>query len=956
MRRLKLTLVVLLFALLFIYAGVGTYFSAFGRLSSGFPGWYVAGNNRVLTTRFGPDNPASALQDGDEIVALNGQAFKNTSQYSQAFDQRQPGSFYTITINRDGQPREFTLQTIILPRSLFVLKVLTEARVLAFIWLLMGLSIFLLRPDNKQALLLAFIFGFGAAGGELSPNLVLSDLQAWLLILMVTVQAASLLSVPIIFHFFLIFPERSAMLRRFPRLEYLLYLPWLLVAVPYVSLRSFLWITAPARFLEISQEFPLLTQSANTLLLIYLIAALAALLINYRLANQSARRKIRVVVAGSLAGLLPFFSAKTIQFYWGELAINNLLTAAYIAAVLMLALLPLSFAYAIARHQVIPISLIIRRSVQYLLAKNALRLLLALPVIGIVLTVAAHPERPIAEVLFRNSVYFYLLLMAAVALGLVFRKHLTEWIDRKFFRESYSQERILRELVDEVKKADSMRDVSRLVCQKVEAALHPEHVYLFCREEERRDLSLGYSTGGSADGLRVPEEFELLRFMESEDRTQDFPFPDKNKLPQSEKDWLARLGTRLIVPMTGTDGRLGGLFLLAQKRSEIPYTARDRELLETLADEIAIVHENVRLKERVERDRRIKQEVLARIDGREFNLLKECPQCGACYDYATQICLKDQIELTPSLPVERTIESRYRLEQLIGKGGMGAVYEATDVRLNRSVAVKILKGSMFGDRTALRRFAHEAQTSARLSHPNIITVHDYGVLSTEGAFLVMELAGGETLRAKLKRERFLQPAMAAEVFNQILEGLKAAHAAGVVHRDLKPENVLISESEDGPLQVRILDFGLAKLTHAIVADSQSPTAAAPLTTPGMALGTFGYMSPEQLMGGEVDERTDLFSIGVMVVEALTGQRPFRGATYHELLTNVLNIAYHLPIDSPETAGLDQVLQRCLAKDRAARFSSATELQAQLIPALKECPSLAGHAAAALDADTFILNR
>jgi serine/threonine protein kinase len=100
----------------------------------------------------------------------------------------------------------------------------------------------------------------------------------------------------------------------------------------------------------------------------------------------------------------------------------------------------------------------------------------------------------------------------------------------------------------------------------------------------------------------------------------------------------------------------------------------------------------------------------------------------------------------------------------------------------------------------------------------------------------------------------------------------------------------------------------------------------------------------------------VFSIGVMVVEALTGQRPFRGATYHELLTNVLTIAYHLPIDSPETAGLDQVLQCCLAKDRAERFGSATELQAQLIPALKDCPSLAAHAAAALDADTFILNR
>jgi hypothetical protein len=954
-KPLRLVLVGFFFALLFIYAGVNSYFFA-KNLNSGFPGWYVGRDGRVLTARFGSENAASVLQDGDMILGLNGQTFTNGSQYFEAFKQSAPGNRYTISISRDGQRRDFTLQTTPLPQSLFLLKLVTEARVLAFVWLLMALGIFLLQPENKQAVLLAVMLASGGVGGEVSPNLMLAHLPVMLMAVMITVHVISMLMVPALVHFFLVFPERSVLLRRFPPLEYLVYLPWWLISIPYLSLRSFLWITAPARFVDLPQQFPLFTKSANTLLLVYLVVALAIFVVSYRKASQSSRRKIRVVVAGSIAGLMPFFSMKAVEYYWENLAINNALTVTSIIAALMLALLPLSFAYAIARHQVIPLKLIVRRTVQYLLAKNGLRILLALPVIGVVLTVAAHPERPIGEVLFRNSIYFYLLLFVAVLLGLVFRKRLGEGIDRKFFREAYSHEKILRELVAEVKKLDSVTEISRLVCQKVEAALHPEHVYVFYREAERRDLSLGYSTGGATGELRVPEEFEFLRFMESEDSAQDFPFPAGNKLPQSETDWLTELETKLVVPMTDTEGRLAGLLLLAQKRSEIPYTKRDRELLQTLANEIAIVYENVRLKERVDKDRRIKQEVLARVDGTNFNLLKECPQCGACYEGATQLCVHDQAELTLTLPVERTIENRYRLEQLIGKGGMGAVYAATDLRLNRQVAAKILKGSMFGDRDALRRFAHEAQASARLSHANIITVHDYGVLSTEGAYLIMELARGETLRAKMKREGQLPPAAVAEIFDQVLEGLEAAHAAGVVHRDLKPENVLISGPGDGALEVRILHFGLAKLTQTIPADSHSPTALALLTTPGMALGTFGYMSPEQLMGSPVDQRTDFFAIGVMVVEVLTGQRPFSGASYHELLTNILQKPFQLADASREAHELNRVLQKCLAQDPASRFSSAAELQQELIAAISSLPPMAVSQCPEPEAETATLDR
>ena len=138
--------------------------------------------------------------------------------------------------------------------------------------------------------------------------------------------------------------------------------------------------------------------------------------------------------------------------------------------------------------------------------------------------------------------------------------------------------------------------------------------------------------------------------------------------------------------------------------------------------------------------------MLAKLDGQQINLLRECPSCGTCFDSGATNCAKCGSELTLTLPVERTIDGKYRLEQLLGKGGMGAVYHATDLRLDRKVAVKIITGKSFGDQAALRRFEREARASAKLNHPNIVSVYDYGQTGAEGAYLVMEFVAGITLR------------------------------------------------------------------------------------------------------------------------------------------------------------------------------------------------------------------
>lgn len=278
------------------------------------------------------------------------------------------------------------------------------------------------------------------------------------------------------------------------------------------------------------------------------------------------------------------------------------------------------------------------------------------------------------------------------------------------------------------------------------------------------------------------------------------------------------------------------------------------------------------LREQVEVDRRLKYDVLAHVDAQSVDLLKECPACGACYDHREETCVHDFSELTHTLPVGRTIEARYRLNRRIGHGGMGAGFEAQDLRLHRKVAIKVLSGRLFGNLAALRRFEREAEACARLTHPNIVAIHDFGRIGEEGAYLVTEYLNGRTLRSELNRHIKVAPLAAAEWFEQLLNGLQAAHEAGIAHRDLKPENIFITPLDAGGDRITILDFGLAKLRLEDSADRDS------LTAPGSVMGTVGYMSPEQLSVQASEERSDLFSTGVMIFETITGTLPFKGSS------------------------------------------------------------------------------
>jgi serine/threonine-protein kinase len=379
-----------------------------------------------------------------------------------------------------------------------------------------------------------------------------------------------------------------------------------------------------------------------------------------------------------------------------------------------------------------------------------------------------------------------------------------------------------------------------------------------------------------------------------------------------------------------SEERVQGVLLLGEKLSAEPYSSGDLSLLGVVAKETMVMHENLLLRERIGEERRVRTDVLARLGPDRAGLVKECPTCGSCYDAHAQRCARDGRELTLPLPVGRVVAGRYRLDIRIGHGGMGTVYEARDLHLGRPVAIKFALGLPLQEEHALRRFRREARALASIHHPNVVSVHDYGTLEGHGAYLVMERIRGVTLREELQRRGTLQGRGAVEWFAPLLDGVAAAHEEGVIHRDLKPEHVVRMRPEHAAPVVKILDFGVAKVRP-------TDTASDNLTAAGTVIGTLGYMSPEQLRGADVDARSDLFAVGVMLVEALTGVRPFHGTSYEETLTSTLLEEYHLPGAASPVVELDAVLQGCLAKDRNERYASAQELRRELLPALAACP-------------------
>lgn len=328
--------------------------------------------------------------------------------------------------------------------------------------------------------------------------------------------------------------------------------------------------------------------------------------------------------------------------------------------------------------------------------------------------------------------------------------------------------------------------------------------------------------------------------------------------------------------------------------------------------------------------------------------MKVCPVCERKFPDKMTLCSADAsvLKRLDDPLLGQTLAGKYKIEKLIKTGGMGSVYRGRHVLMDKTVAIKVLRPSLAGDDAVVARFSREAKAASKISHPHAVSVTDFGEAENGVVFLIMEYLDGRTLKEAITREGPLSLGRAVEIVRQVAGALDAAHGQGVIHRDLKSENIMLV-SHNGDEWAKVLDFGIAKILQPV----GSP-ADAEITQANLVVGTPQYMSPEQCsQSGALDARSDVYSLGIIVHEMLTGKLPFTGESatvvmmkqVQDLPPSVLESQSQLP------AAVDRVIKRALAKQPIDRFQSAGDLSAGLADAAAseeaaEAPVLAGAAA------------
>jgi hypothetical protein len=638
---------------------------------------------------------------------------------------------------------------------------------------------------------------------------------------------------------------------------------------------------------------------------IFVAWAIALFVASYRKMDApSDRRRLRLVLAGFA------ITAATLSVDMALMAAPSAIQPVRLAAawqfcwVVLLSAAALCTAYAILRHRVFDIHVIVRLGLRYAAARGVLLAVVPSVAVVLALDLLVHRSRPLGEIATERGAIYLVLVAAALALH-VKRKPWMDGLDRRFFRERYDAYRLLAGVADDVRQSASFDVAAHHVMARVGDALHPARAAVMVRAAGETFFESAASIGGSTPS--VPAGAKLVSLA----RLLGKPLENAQagtgwlarQLPAIEIAFLRRAGVEWLFPVSLRGTGAEAFLLLGPKRSQEPYSREDRQLLQAVATSLGLLLER----------------------GLSSGFA-ECPACGSCYGAGATDCARDLAALVKS-PYSRTLAGRYRFDRRLGSGGMGVVYEAFDAELKRQVAVKVIRPELFASPDALARFRREARIAARLSHPAVVSVHDFGVAEDGRAYIVMERLKGHTLREEMRERGALDPGIALEILGGVAEALALAHEQGLVHRDLKPENVFIERSGQRVV-ARVLDFGLAKPLGAGATETVLPTVA------GGLLGTPAYMSPEQLRGDSPTEGWDVWALTVVAFEMLAGTHPL--ASFGHSMIPAAGGAGAVPSMAATALALParEFFERAFAADSTRRPSSVRQVVEELRAALQ----------------------
>lgn len=757
------------------------------------------------------------------------------------------------------------------------------------------------RGSTAMLMTLALIVTAAANGGPLLGSAQAIPVLGPLLLIFNWIITA--LSFPIIGLAVLFFPHRAEILDRHR---------WIVPAVAGAALPMLVIGSASAAFLlGVDAALPALTwlaERAWTFDACFALGLGANVLIviegigRYRTnPDANERRRIQIVVFTGVPAVFAYALKTGVPLVSGLLGAPVELPWLLEALLQAIVLLPaFGLPYAVAVRHVFSPRTVLRRSLQYAFARRTLAVLVVLPVIALVASLVQQRDMSLSMIVSGRPL-FYLVCLAMLGLGLRYRVAAQRWLDQHFFRSEYDAREILISLAARVPYEENPRELVAMVVGQIDTALHPEGVAVFARAAQTSPGAVP-GEGGAFEPVTalhvraapLPADSGIITLLRWSDKPLEIFLDDEQspvaRVPPADRLWLSEANTALLVPIFagGSDPRpLVGLIALGPKRSEEPYTPEDRELLRGIAVQMGVALDLSRLRQQA-----------------------SATQAPGATQAFTPTLRVESGRTTPAIGVGALVDNKYRVDAMVGQGGMGAVFRAWDVRLERAVAIKVVRGDLLGDPDSRERFRRESQIVARLQHPSVVTVFDYGTLGDGAAFLVMEFVPGEDLRQLLKRERRLTPARAAELLAGIAGGVDSAHRAGVFHRDLKPENILLPDSGTGP---KVVDFGVAKLHTGAAAGGT-------LTGAGTIVGTPAYMAPEQLRGESVDGRADVFSLGVMTFEMLTGKLPYGGASLFDI--GMKQAAGPAAIDMSDVPGpMAAAIRRAIAFDRNERPQS-----------------------------------